>query len=111
MRGSADGSVGNDVYRVSAKWAPLGEVPLFGAEYNFHLEGVVDCPEFIVYFPVLERYRKRTVVVYTRIGRLRHYSRRIRVNGDVPISGLPPHICTAVSQTSAARHRSAVKRR
>lgn len=24
---------------------------LFGAKYNFHLEGVVDCPEFLVHFP------------------------------------------------------------
>jgi hypothetical protein len=23
-------------------------VPLFGAKYKFHLEGVVDCPEFLV---------------------------------------------------------------
>lgn len=27
--------------------------PIFGAKYNFHLEGVVDCPEFLVNFPVL----------------------------------------------------------
>jgi len=27
--------------------------PLFGAKYNFHLEGVVDCPEFLVHFPTL----------------------------------------------------------
>ena len=30
-------------------------LPLFGARYNFHLEGVVDCPEFLVFFPVLEK--------------------------------------------------------
>ncbi len=30
-------------------------LPLFGAKYDFHLEGVVDCPEFLVYFPVLEK--------------------------------------------------------
>jgi hypothetical protein len=23
-------------------------IPLFGAKYQFHLEGVVDCPEFLV---------------------------------------------------------------
>lgn len=27
--------------------------PIFGAKYNFHLEGVVDCPEFLVFFPTL----------------------------------------------------------
>lgn len=34
--------------------------PIFGAKYNFHLEGVVDCPEFLVYFPVLVKYVKLT---------------------------------------------------
>lgn len=29
------------------------QFPIFGAKYNFNLEGVVDCPEFLVYFPVL----------------------------------------------------------
>lgn len=29
------------------------QFPIFGAKYNFSLEGVVDCPEFLVYFPVL----------------------------------------------------------
>ena len=33
--------------------------PLFGAKYNFHLEGVVDCPEFLVHFPTLEELAKR----------------------------------------------------
>ncbi|KFM66263.1 mRNA cap guanine-N7 methyltransferase, partial [Stegodyphus mimosarum] len=44
-----DLSFGNDVYSVTfpSKERP----PLFGAKYDFHLEGVVDCPEFLVYFP------------------------------------------------------------
>ncbi|KAK4474795.1 hypothetical protein MN116_001914 [Schistosoma mekongi] len=29
--------------------------PLFGAKYNFFLDGVVDCPEFVVYPPLLDR--------------------------------------------------------
>ncbi|CAH8589106.1 unnamed protein product, partial [Schistosoma turkestanicum] len=29
--------------------------PLFGAKYNFFLDGVVDCPEFLVYPPLLDR--------------------------------------------------------
>lgn len=31
------------------------QFPIFGAKYNFHLEGVVDCPEFLVNFPVFEK--------------------------------------------------------
>ncbi|VDP85580.1 unnamed protein product [Echinostoma caproni] len=29
------------------------QFPLFGSSYDFHLEGVVDCPEFLVYPPLL----------------------------------------------------------
>ena len=50
-----DNSFGNDVYRVTFEEADLSNMPLFGAKYNFHLEGVVDCPEFLVYFPLLEK--------------------------------------------------------
>ncbi|KAF7639353.1 mRNA cap guanine-N7 methyltransferase [Meloidogyne graminicola] len=30
-------------------------LPLFGAEIRFRLEGVVDCPEYLCYFPLLQR--------------------------------------------------------
>lgn len=55
LRSSENRSFGNDVYRVTYELDDLDNVPLFGAKYNFHLEGVVDCPEFLVYFPVLEK--------------------------------------------------------
>ena len=51
---SEDLSFGNDVYRVT--FEKKDDYPLFGCKYDFHLEGVVDCPEFLVYFPLLERY-------------------------------------------------------
>ncbi|GAA41291.2 mRNA cap guanine-N7 methyltransferase, variant 2 [Clonorchis sinensis] len=31
----------------------LIQFPLLGARYDFHLEGVVDCPEFLIYPPLL----------------------------------------------------------
>lgn len=55
LRSSENKSFGNDVYRVTYELDDLDTVPLFGAKYNFHLEGVVDCPEFLVYFPMLEK--------------------------------------------------------
>jgi mRNA (guanine-N7-)-methyltransferase len=55
LRLSESKAFGNDVYRVTYELDDLDNVPLFGAKYNFHLEGVVDCPEFLVYFPVLEK--------------------------------------------------------
>lgn len=45
-------SFGNEVYRVT--FQKKGEYPLFGCQYDFNLEGVVDVPEFLVYFPLFE---------------------------------------------------------
>lgn len=52
---------GNAVYSVkfplsSYSVSKMGEelqFPLFGAQYMFYLDGVVDCPEFLVYPPLL----------------------------------------------------------
>ncbi|KAI8791194.1 mRNA cap guanine-N7 methyltransferase [Biomphalaria glabrata] len=55
LKASKDSSFGNDVYRISFPHNNKENFPVFGAMYNFHLEGVVDCPEFLVYFPVLEK--------------------------------------------------------
>ena len=51
----------NSVYGISFD-PPLEDdtpPPVFGAKYNFHLEGVVDCPEFLVHFPTFERLAER----------------------------------------------------
>jgi len=55
LRASSDQTFGNDVYSVSYCSEDKTNIPMFGAKYNFHLEGVVDCPEFLVYFPLLEK--------------------------------------------------------
>jgi len=53
---AADGmSFGNEVYEITFDIEDKQQIPLFGAKYHFRLEGVVDCPEFIVYFPLLEK--------------------------------------------------------
>ncbi|XP_030003284.1 mRNA cap guanine-N(7) methyltransferase isoform X2 [Sphaeramia orbicularis] len=50
-------SFGNDVFRVSFQsGAPY---PLFGCQYHFSLEDVVNVPEFLVYFPLFEHMAKR----------------------------------------------------
>ena len=46
---------GNSIYSAVPLF-DLNDVPLFGAKYNFHLEGVVDVPEYLIHFPLLERY-------------------------------------------------------
>lgn len=45
-------SFGNDVYNIDFV-CDIERPPLFGAKYKFHLEDVVDCPEFLVHFPTL----------------------------------------------------------
>lgn len=53
---------GNDVYSIRFDQT-YDEImsdgaPLFGLKYYFHLDEVVDCPEFLVYFPVMEEICK-----------------------------------------------------
>ncbi|XP_050399183.2 mRNA cap guanine-N7 methyltransferase [Patella vulgata] len=59
LRNSADNSFGNDVYKITFPNTDKSTFPLFGAKYDFHLEGVVDCPEFLVYFPLLEKLAEK----------------------------------------------------
>ncbi|XP_062865398.1 mRNA cap guanine-N7 methyltransferase [Trichomycterus rosablanca] len=60
---SDSNSFGNEVYRVT--FQKKSEYPLFGCQYDFHLEGVVDVPEFLVYFPLFvemaKKYKMRLV--------------------------------------------------
>ncbi|XP_023170227.1 mRNA cap guanine-N7 methyltransferase [Drosophila hydei] len=51
-------SFGNDVYNIEFE-CDTETLPLFGAKYQFHLEGVVDCPEFLVHFPTLIKLGRR----------------------------------------------------
>lgn len=44
---------GNDIYTVEFSSIDKEKPPLFGAKYDFQLEGVVNCPEFLVYPPIL----------------------------------------------------------
>ncbi|KAK9888580.1 hypothetical protein WA026_000819 [Henosepilachna vigintioctopunctata] len=49
---------GNDVYKVLLDF-DVNKPPLFGAKYNFYLDGVVDCPEFLVHFPTFIKLAKK----------------------------------------------------
>ena len=54
---------GNEVYNVTfqddAVLQPDQQLPLFGCKYDFHLEGCVNCPEFLLHFPTLEHMALR----------------------------------------------------
>ena len=72
LRSSPDYSFGNDLY--SIKFSPESgkdNFPLFGTKYDFHLEGVVDCPEFLVYMPAVEKLvQGETVITMSHFGQL-----------------------------------------
>lgn len=46
-------SFGNEVFKVT--FQSKGSYPLFGCQYHFNLEEVVNVPEFLVYFPLFEQ--------------------------------------------------------
>lgn len=54
FRANGSQPFGNEVYKIEFENSEE-PFPLFGAKYNFSLMEVVNCPEFLVYFPVLER--------------------------------------------------------
>ncbi|KAI2652570.1 mRNA cap guanine-N7 methyltransferase [Labeo rohita] len=54
---SDSNSFGNEVFRVT--FQKKGDYPLFGCQYDFSLEGVVNVPEFLVYFPLFEEMAKK----------------------------------------------------
>ncbi|XP_055478710.1 mRNA cap guanine-N7 methyltransferase isoform X2 [Psammomys obesus] len=57
LEASETESFGNEIYTV--KFQKKGNYPLFGCKYDFNLEGVVDVPEFLVYFPLLTEMAKK----------------------------------------------------
>lgn len=57
LKSSSGLSFGNDVYSIT--FDQKETLPLFGAKYHFHLEGVVDCPEYLVNFTLLVELAKK----------------------------------------------------
>lgn len=74
---------GNDVYSVEFE-TPLDEEqppPIFGAKYNFHMEGVVDCPEFLVHFPTFIRLASRFGLDFVVCEPFQSFFDRMKENG------------------------------
>ncbi|XP_053100042.1 mRNA cap guanine-N7 methyltransferase isoform X2 [Hemicordylus capensis] len=57
LEASQTDSFGNEIYTV--KFEKKGVYPLFGCKYDFNLEGVVNVPEFLVFFPLLVEMAKK----------------------------------------------------
>ncbi|XP_064641319.1 mRNA cap guanine-N7 methyltransferase-like [Lineus longissimus] len=58
-RAAEGNNFGNEIYQVTFDSDNKEDIPLFGAKYMFHLEGVVDCPEFLVHFPTFVKLAKK----------------------------------------------------
>lgn len=55
-RKSTNGAFGNRIYNIKLLFDPKNEgYALFGAKYDFNLEGVVNCPEFLVNIDLLKK--------------------------------------------------------
>lgn len=71
---------GNDVYKVEFENPSLKQ-PLFGAKYSFQLEGVVDCPEFLVHFPTLTKLAEKFGLQLVAKERFQEYYKSQKAEG------------------------------
>ncbi|GLV41535.1 RNA guanine-7 methyltransferase [Carabus blaptoides fortunei] len=74
-------SFGNDVYQISFQSDTAQPPPLFGTKYNFHLDGVVDCPEFLVYFPTFVKLAKKYGLELVNEERFEDFYARVKGDG------------------------------
>lgn len=72
QRAAQSDSFGNDVYGIKFLSDP-NDLPIFGAKYNFLLDGVVDCPEFLVYFPAFVKLAKKYSLKLVESSRFEDY--------------------------------------
>jgi len=78
---------GNDVFKVKMttpiNWPegrnvpPEGVVPIFGAEYNFSLESVVDCPEYLVHFGTFKKMAEKHGMKLVYAKRFPDYAKQV----------------------------------
>lgn len=73
---------GNSVFKVVLDFDYLSKPELFGAKYNFHLDGVVDCPEFLVHFPTLVKLAKKFGLKLVRQEKFYDYYERVKNEGQ-----------------------------
>lgn len=73
---------GNSVYKVVLDFDHNSKPDLFGAKYNFYLDGVVNCPEFLVHFPTLEKLAKKFGLKLVRKEKFYDYYERMKKEGQ-----------------------------
>ncbi|CAO1427860.1 unnamed protein product [Diamesa serratosioi] len=80
QKAAGSDTFGNDVFEIKFLSDP-DDLPVFGAKYNFHLDGVVDCPEFLVYFPAFEKLAKEYSLKLVEKVRFEDYFEAKRYSG------------------------------
>ncbi|RZC38369.1 mRNA cap guanine-N7 methyltransferase [Asbolus verrucosus] len=78
---------GNDVYKVHFD-CDVNKPPLFGAKYNFHLDGVVDCPEFLVHFSTLIKLARKYGLKFVKKEKFYDYYERMKIDGKQLLSNM-----------------------
>ncbi|KAH0549375.1 mRNA cap guanine-N7 methyltransferase [Cotesia glomerata] len=71
---------GNSVYNVEFL-CDKENIPLFGAKYNFHLEDVVDCPEFLINVTVLKKLAAKFGLEFISFERFNEFYARCKADG------------------------------
>ena len=66
-------SFGNSLFSVTFPTNRAEPLPLFGAKYTFHLEEVVDCPEFLVHFPTFVKLAEKHGLLMVGKERFQNY--------------------------------------
>lgn len=73
LRKAKSNSISNSVYSINYDGDIEDKIPLFGAKYQFLLDGVVDCPEFLVHMPTLERIAKKYGLKKAKVQRFQNF--------------------------------------
>ena len=74
------------MYNISLDDGVLDNPPLFGGQYQFHLEGVVDCPEFLVYLPVLQKLAEKFGLILIGKERFGNYFNKKKNHGESEVN-------------------------
>ncbi|CAG9767518.1 unnamed protein product [Ceutorhynchus assimilis] len=105
-KSSITGSFGNAVLEVSLEF-DVNKPPLFGGKYNFQLDGVVNCPEFLVHFPVFVKLAKKFGLKLVKKEKFMDFFERVKNEGRQLLTNMralesyPPNEgCTLVGDAS-----------
>jgi len=86
LQGSSTNSFGNNVFSVTfpENYDKTTPPRLFGEEYTFHLEEVVDCPEFLVHFPSFVKLAEKYGLMLVGNERFQNYFKKKTENKKNP---------------------------